>query len=69
MNDSHEAADIDRVAGAQLLRRNIQDLEAEGFRAMREGLLELLPIDSPARKKIAAIDDSIEAYRARLRSL
>lgn len=67
--DSHEAPDIDRVAGAELLRRNMRDLEAEGFRAMREALLELLPADSPALEKIKRIDDAIESYRTRLRTL
>lgn len=66
---AHEAEDIDRVAGAQLLRRNIEQFEAEGFRAMREAVLSLLPADSPIKARLQKIDQAIDAQRARLREL
>ncbi len=66
--DAHEAPDIDREAGARLLRRNIEQLEADGLRAMREAVLKLLP-DGAERNRLKAIDDAIQAHRERLRSL
>jgi hypothetical protein len=67
--DSRLSEDIDREYGAVILQRNMRDLEVEGFRAMREAVLELLPESSPARIRLKAIDDSIAAQRERLRGL
>jgi len=48
-------------------RRDIQSAELSQARAVREALLELLPVESPARVKLAELDELIVGKRGWLK--
>lgn len=56
--EAQQAIDDDRQARAAILLA-----EANSARAIREGLLELLPEGSPARQKLQGVEDAIAAER------
>lgn len=55
------------AAAEQAARQAIDAAELRALRAMREGMLELLPADSPVRRLLAEADSAIAAQRQHLK--